>query len=84
MAPRGYWGGYGGGYSTTVSNYTEGTLVIDVWEAKKDQMIWRGIATATVGSSAGKNEKKLDKALAKMAKQYQKQQKKNAKALAKG
>ena len=79
----GYWGGYGGGYSTTVSNYTEGTLVIDIWDAKKDQMIWRGIATAVVPAKAAKAEKKLDKALAKMAKAYQKQQRKNAKRLGK-
>ncbi len=75
----GYWGGYGGGYSTTVSNYTEGTLVIDVWDAKKDQMIWRGIATAVVPAKAAKAEKKLDSALLKMSKAFQKQQKKNAK-----
>ena len=81
----GYWGGgYGGSVSTSVSSYTEGTLVIDIWDAKKEQMVWRGIATATVGSNAGKNEKKLDNALEKMSKQYQKQQKQNAKALGKG
>ena len=81
----GYWGGgYGSSVSTSVSSYTEGTLVIDIWDAKKEQMVWRGIATATVGSNAGKNEKKLDNALEKMSKQYQKQQKQNAKALAKG
>ncbi len=80
----GGYGGYGGSYSTTVSTYTKGTLVIDIWDAKKEQMVWRGMATATVSENPDKQEKTLEKALDKMSKQYQKQQKKNAKVLAKG
>ena len=80
----GYWGRKGGGYSTTVSKYSEGTLAIDIWDAKKDQMIWRGIATAVVPSSPGKGEKKLGKALDKMSEEYRKQLRKNAKKLGQG
>ena len=58
--------------------------MIDVWDAKKDQMVWRGMATAVVPAKAAKAEKKLESALKKMSKLYQKQQQKNAKALAKG
>jgi len=80
----GGYGGYGGSYSTTVSTYTKGTLVVDIWDAKKEQMVWRGIGTATVSQSPDKAEKTLEKALDKMSNQYHKQQKKNAKKLAKG
>ena len=79
----GYWGGGYGSYTTTVSNYTKGTLVIDIWDAKKEQMVWRGIASDIVPASPGKREKLLEKALDKMSKKYRKQQKKNAKAAGK-
>jgi len=79
----GYWGRGYGSYTTTVSNYTKGTLVIDVWDAKKEQMVWRGIASDIVPASPGKREKLLEKALDKISKQYRKQQRKNAKAAGK-
>ena len=80
----GYWGGgYRGSYTTTVSNYTKGTLVIDIWDAKKEQMVWRGIATDIVPANPGKREKLLEKALDKMSNKYRKQQKKNARAAGK-
>jgi hypothetical protein len=79
----GYWGLKGGGYSTTVSKYSEGTLAIDIWDAEKNQMMWRGIATAVVPSSSAKREKKLDKALDKMSEEYQKRLRNNAKKLGK-
>ncbi|MDX1383475.1 MAG: DUF4136 domain-containing protein [Thermoanaerobaculia bacterium] len=81
----GYWGGYRGGlgatsYSTTVSSYTEGTLVIDIWTDDPKEMVWRGIATAVVPANPGKAEKKLDKALDKMGKKFRKMQQKEAKS----
>ena len=79
----GYWGLKGGGYSTTVSKYSEGTLAIDIWDAKMDQMVWRGIATAVVPASSPKKEKKLEKALDKMSEEYRKQLRKNAQKLTK-
>lgn len=41
-----YWGpGYGwGGGPTTVRSYTEGSVVVDVLDAGRRQLIWRGIA----------------------------------------
>ena len=77
----GYWGSpYGGSYTTSVSTYTKGTLVIDIWDAKREQMVWRGIATDVLPSSPSKRQKLLDKVLNEMSKKYHKQQKKNAKA----
>ena len=65
-----YWGnawGMGMGTSTTtVSTYTDGTLIIDVWDAESKMLIWRGTATATLKQKPEKQAKQLDKALQKM------------------
>ena len=39
-----YWGPYGG--TTTVSNYEEGTLVIDIVHWEKKELAWRGMGTS--------------------------------------
>jgi len=54
---RGYyrcWGGYYGcwdGYETNVRQYTEGTLTIDIVDAKRNQLIWEGIAVGRIRES---------------------------------
>lgn len=66
------WRGFGGfGESTTTEqDYKEGTLVVDLYDAKTKQLIWRGSAEDTVSSKAEKNEKNLDKGVAKMFKDF--------------
>lgn len=66
------WRGFGGfGESTTTEqDYKEGTLVIDLYDAKTKQLIWRGSSEDTVSSKAEKNEKNLDKGVAKMFKDF--------------
>ena len=60
-------GSYGSlGSSTTVTTYTVGTLVVDIWIAESKKLIWRAEASATVTSNAAKNEKKINKAAQKM------------------
>ena len=44
--PWPYWGGVG--YETTIREYDEGMLVIDIGDAKKDKLIWRGVGTRRV------------------------------------
>jgi hypothetical protein len=46
--PYGAWGGYPGGY-TNVSEYTEGTLIIDFVDAKTRKLVFRGIGKGTMG-----------------------------------
>lgn len=41
-----WWGPYGG--TTTVSQYEEGTLVIDIVDIKNKELSWRGMGTKTV------------------------------------
>jgi hypothetical protein len=63
------WGGMGMGSSTTtVSTYTEGTLVVDMFDAKSKQAFWRGVGTDTLSDDPEKNVKKVNKALEKMFK----------------
>ncbi|MEA1898720.1 MAG: DUF4136 domain-containing protein, partial [Bacteroidota bacterium] len=50
--PRYGWGpGYGMGNSTTTYNeynYTVGTLIIDIYDAKAEQLIWESVGSKTI------------------------------------
>ena len=78
-----YWSGYyGSGWgstTTTVREYTRGTLVVDVWDAKEKNLVWRGSVSSIVPEKPAKLEAKIYKALAKMVKEWKKIQKKEAK-----
>ena len=68
------WRRFGGGgfgeATTTEQDYKEGTLVIDLYDAKNKQLIWRGSAEDMLSSKADKNEKNLEKGVAKMFKKF--------------
>jgi Domain of unknown function (DUF4136) len=66
------WRGFGGfGESTTTEqDYQEGTLVIDLYDGKTKQLIWRGSTESVLSDKAEKNEKNLDKGVAKMFKDF--------------
>jgi hypothetical protein len=70
-----YWGGYGGyggmGSSTTrVRTYNQGTIVIDMWDAKAKELVWRGIVTDTISDNPQKNIDKINKGLARVFERY--------------
>lgn len=71
------WGGYGwygwggggmsmGSATTTTYEYTVGTLVVDIFDAKSKQLIWRGSAEDELKNTAEKREKQLNKATSKL------------------
>jgi hypothetical protein len=63
----GGWGGMGMGTATTTTyNYTEGTLLIDIFDAKAKELIYRGSATDQLSGKQEKNQQKLNKALNKL------------------
>ena len=69
----GWRGGWGGGMSsstTTVDEYTVGTLVVDVFDAKTKQLMYRGIAQDELSDKPEKNAKKLAKASDKLFKDF--------------
>ncbi len=56
-----WWGGYGG-RNVDVYNYTEGTLIIDVVDRQKKQIVWRGWAVGVMGRPSESKER-IDKAV---------------------
>ena len=75
-----YWGAGFGSTTTTVTSYTRGTLIIDVWDAKTKKLIWRGSATDIVPENPEKAYKKIDKALEKIVAKWEKEKTKEQKA----
>jgi hypothetical protein len=77
-----YSGGYGGyGYrgwgmggmgtaTTTTSEYLVGTLVVDIFDAKTKQLMFRGTASDEISDKPEKNVKKVQKAADKMFKDF--------------
>jgi hypothetical protein len=75
--PYGYgWGGaWGGGMATTnttVRDILVGTLVIDMADVKKNQLVWRGMATKEINTQANpeKRDKSITNAMKKIFKNY--------------
>jgi hypothetical protein len=74
----GYGWGYGGGWagggttSTTVRDILIGTLVIDIADAKKGQVAWRGMGVKEVKTDANpeKRDKSINEAVKKIFKNY--------------
>jgi len=63
------FGGFG--YATTTTDtYKVGTLVIDLFDAKAEKLIWRGASSGTLSNNADKNTKNLDKGVTKMFKHF--------------
>jgi hypothetical protein len=63
------WGGMGTA-TTTDTQYTVGTLMVDIFEAKSKSLMWRGIAQDELSDKTEKNVKKLGKASDKMFKDF--------------
>ena len=73
----GYWGGWGGygglGTSTTTAtNYTEGTLIIDAYDAKEKKMVWRGTGTVTVKAKPEKQARQIENIFDKLGSKWDK------------
>jgi hypothetical protein len=80
-------GGYGYGYhgmggmgmgsaTTTVSEYVVGTLVVDMFDTKTKNLLFRGTASDELNKDPKKNEKKIDKAAQKLFKDFPQKDKK--------
>jgi len=63
------WGGVGSS-TTTVSEYTEGTLVVDIFDASTKGLIWRGVAQDELKAKQEKREKQASKAITKLLKDF--------------
>jgi len=76
----GGWGGYGGmggmggmgSSTTTASNYTMGTLIIDAYEPTDKKMVWRATGTIEIKAKPEKQIKQVEKILTKIGKRWDK------------
>jgi hypothetical protein len=66
---RGIGGGMGG---ITPQQNVEGTMIISIYDAKQQSLVWRGIAQDTLGNNGNKNQEMVQKAIQKMFKQWPK------------
>jgi hypothetical protein len=69
------WGmrGWGGGMgSLTPEQNVVGTMIVDLFNAKSQELVWRGIAENTLNNKGSKNQEMVQKAVDKMFKQWPK------------
>lgn len=60
------WGGGFGASTTDVDSYKVGTLVVDLFNAKDKNLVWRGSASDTLSSKSSSNIRALDRGVQKM------------------
>jgi CubicO group peptidase (beta-lactamase class C family) len=64
-----HWGyGYGfwpGWSTTTVHTYHEGTIIIDIIDRVKNQLVWRGVSTRVLGKKSHSDEK-IDQSMSRV------------------
>lgn len=68
-----YWGS-----GMDISSYTRGTLIIDIWDARTEEALWRGVVMGVVPEEPQKAEKTIVKALNKLSKEWRKMRKKGS------
>ena len=68
------WRRFGGGgfgeATTTTDTYKVGTVVVDLFDTKTKQLIWRGAASDTLSDNSDKNIKNLNEGVDKMFKHF--------------
>jgi Domain of unknown function (DUF4136) len=67
---RRFGGGGFGDATTTTETYQVGTLVVDLFDTKTKQLVWRGSSSDTLSTNSNKNIKNLDKGVEKMFKKF--------------
>jgi len=66
------WGpGWGGGFSTTtVEILYQGTLVIDITDARRSKLVFQGTSTQSVSSRPRRNTERLARAVNRIMAKY--------------
>lgn len=67
------FGGWGWGFdpaTTTVETYTEGTIVVDLFDTQTKKIVWRGTAAKEVSSKPRKVTEEIGKSIEKMFKHF--------------
>jgi len=69
------WNPYLWGGNTTVSRHTEGTLYIDIIDAKKKELIWQGEGEGVLTKDTHKKDEVIKEFVSKILEQYPPQKK---------
>ncbi|TBX65345.1 DUF4136 domain-containing protein [Flavobacterium silvisoli] len=69
------WNPYFWGGRTTVNRYTEGTLYIDLIDAKKKELIWQGEGEGVLTKDTNKKDEVIKEFVTKILEQYPPQKK---------
>src|SRR5580693_2874047 len=68
------WRRFGGGgfgeATTTTDMYKVGTVVVDLYDTKTKQLLFRGTSSDTLSNNSNKNTENLDKGVEKMFKKF--------------
>ena len=64
------WNPYLWGGNTSVNRYTEGTLYIDLIDAKKKELIWQGEGEGVLTKDTNKKDEKIKEFVTKILEQY--------------
>ena len=74
------WRRFGGGgfgeATTTTETYRVGTVIVDLFDTKTKQLVWRSSSSDTLSNNSDKNIKNLDKGVQKMFQHFPPQPKK--------
>ena len=75
----GWWWSPLWGSGMDVSSFSQGTLVVDIWNPKTEEIVWRGAVVGVVpeNPSPAKAQKTIEKALNLMSKEFHKMRKKD-------
>ena len=74
-----FYDGFGGGWrwrggfgsaTTVVNTYEIGTLIVDIFDAKTKEAIWRGTSSSTISGNPQKNASNVNKGVEKMFKNF--------------
>jgi Domain of unknown function (DUF4136) len=65
-------GGFGGfgDATTTTETYQVGTIVVDLFDTKTKQLVWRGTTSDTLSNNSNKNIENLNKGVEKLFKKF--------------
>ncbi len=66
-----YWGGSGASSAMTTS-WAKGTLVVDIWDARKKEAVFRGSASKVLSEDPNKALKQIDASITKIADKFRK------------
>jgi hypothetical protein len=68
------WRRFGGGgfgeATTTTETYKVGTVVVDLFDSKTKQLVWRASSSDTLSNNSDKNIKNINKGVQKMFKKF--------------